>query len=112
MKRISHWIDGRVVESTSGNAAPVFDPATGEQTGAVDLASVDEVDAAVATARAAAVGWRATPLSRRAEVMFRLRELFDANRKEIASIVSAEHGSRMIALAHAAFDVACPLILN
>ena len=92
MKRISHWIDGRVVESTSGNAAPVFDPATGEQTGAVDLASVDEVDAAVATARAAAVEWRATPLSRRAEVMFRLRELFDANRKEIASIVSAEHG--------------------
>ncbi|MEM8618884.1 MAG: CoA-acylating methylmalonate-semialdehyde dehydrogenase [Actinomycetota bacterium] len=91
-KRISHWIDGRVVESTSGNSAPVFDPATGEQSGAVDLASVDEVDAAVATARAAAVEWRATPLSRRAEVMFRLRELFDANRKEIASIVSAEHG--------------------
>ncbi|MEO1057232.1 MAG: CoA-acylating methylmalonate-semialdehyde dehydrogenase, partial [Actinomycetota bacterium] len=91
-KRISHWIDGRVVESTSGNSAPVYDPATGEQTGAVDLASVDEVDAAVATARAAAVEWRATPLSRRAEVMFRLRELFDANRKEIASIVSAEHG--------------------
>ncbi len=92
MKRISHWIDGRVVESTSGNSAPVYDPATGEQSGAVDLASVDEVDAAVATARAAAVEWRATPLSRRAEVMFRLRELFDANRKEIASIVSAEHG--------------------
>ncbi|MEM9514359.1 MAG: CoA-acylating methylmalonate-semialdehyde dehydrogenase [Actinomycetota bacterium] len=91
-KRISHWIDGRVVESTSGNSAPVYDPATGEQTGAVDLASIDEVDAAVATARAAAVEWRATPLSRRAEVMFRLRELFDANRKEIASIVSAEHG--------------------
>ena len=92
MKRISHWIDGKVVGSTSGNSSAVFDPATGEQTGALDLASVDEVGAAVAAARAAFPAWRATSLSQRAEVMFRLRELVDANRKEIASLVSAEHG--------------------
>jgi malonate-semialdehyde dehydrogenase (acetylating)/methylmalonate-semialdehyde dehydrogenase len=92
MKRISHWIDGRVVESTSGRSAPVFDPATGEQTGSLDLGSVDEVDAAVATAATAFTEWRATSLSRRAEVMFRLRELVDANRKEIAALVTAEHG--------------------
>jgi malonate-semialdehyde dehydrogenase (acetylating)/methylmalonate-semialdehyde dehydrogenase len=92
MNRISHWIDGRVVESTSGRTAPVFDPATGEQSGAVDLASVDEVDAAVASATAAAADWRATSLSKRAEIMFRMRELVDANRKEIASLLTAEHG--------------------
>jgi malonate-semialdehyde dehydrogenase (acetylating)/methylmalonate-semialdehyde dehydrogenase len=92
MKRISHWIDGHVVESTSGRSAPVFDPATGEQTGAVDLASRDEVDVAVAAAKAAFPGWRAASLSKRAEVMFRLRELVDANRKEIASMLTAEHG--------------------
>jgi len=92
MNRISHWIDGKVVESTSGNSAPVFDPATGEQTGAVDLASVGEVDAAVAAARAAFPAWRSASLSKRAEVMFRLRELVDANRKEIASLLTAEHG--------------------
>ena len=63
MNRISHWIDGTVVESTSGNSAPVFDPATGEQTAAVDLASIDEVDAAVAAAKAAFPAWRATSLS-------------------------------------------------
>ena len=40
MKTISHWIDGRIVPSTSGNSSPVFDPATGEQTAAVDLASI------------------------------------------------------------------------
>jgi malonate-semialdehyde dehydrogenase (acetylating)/methylmalonate-semialdehyde dehydrogenase len=50
------------------------------------------VDAAVAAARAASDGWRATGLGRRAEVMFHLRELVDANRKEIASLVTAEHG--------------------
>ncbi|MGA9275606.1 CoA-acylating methylmalonate-semialdehyde dehydrogenase [Ilumatobacter sp.] len=92
MNRISHWIDGKVVESTSGNSAPVFDPATGEQSSAVDLASPAEVDAAVAAAKAAFPAWRSTSLSKRAEVLFRTRELVDANRKEIASLLTAEHG--------------------
>ena len=92
MKRISHWIDGRIVEGTSGNSAPVYDPATGEQSAAVDLASVDEVDRAIAAAEAAAPEWRATSLSKRAEILFRMRELVDANRKEIAAFLTAEHG--------------------
>lgn len=92
MNRISHWIDGRVVESTSGNSAPVYDPATGNQTGVVDLASISEVDAAVAAAAKAFPAWRSTSLSRRAEVLFRMRELVDANRKEIAMLLTAEHG--------------------
>jgi malonate-semialdehyde dehydrogenase (acetylating)/methylmalonate-semialdehyde dehydrogenase len=92
MKRISHWIDGRIVEGTSGNSAPVYDPATGEQTAAVDLASIDEVDRAIAVAEAAAPEWRATSLSKRAEILFRMRELVDANRKEIAAFLTAEHG--------------------
>jgi len=92
MNDIQHWIDGKVVASTSGRTGPVFNPATGDQTGQVALASVDEVDAAVAAATAAAPGWRATSLSKRAEVMFRMRELVDANRKEIASLLTAEHG--------------------
>jgi malonate-semialdehyde dehydrogenase (acetylating)/methylmalonate-semialdehyde dehydrogenase len=92
MNRISHWLDGRTVEGTSGRTGPVFDPATGEQTATVDFAGVDEVDAAVAIAKAAFPAWRATNLSRRAEVMFNMRELISANRKEIASLLSAEHG--------------------
>jgi len=90
--RISHWIDGKVVESTSGRAGPVYNPATGEQTGSVGLADAEEVDAAVDAALTMAPEWRATSLSKRAEVMFRLRELIDANRKEIAAILSSEHG--------------------
>jgi malonate-semialdehyde dehydrogenase (acetylating)/methylmalonate-semialdehyde dehydrogenase len=92
MKRISHWIDGSVVDGTSGRTAPVFNPATGEQQAAVDLASVEEVDRAVAAAVAAQPAWGATALSRRSEVMFHLRELVEGNRKEIAALLTAEHG--------------------
>ena len=92
MNRISHWIDGQVVESSSGRSGTVWNPATGERAASVDFASVDEVDRAVAVAKAAFPAWRATNLSRRAEVLFHLRELVSANRKEIASLVSAEHG--------------------
>jgi malonate-semialdehyde dehydrogenase (acetylating) / methylmalonate-semialdehyde dehydrogenase len=92
MKRISHWVDGKVLEGTSGRSGVVWQPATGEQQASVDFASVEEVDHAVAVAKAAFPAWRATNLSRRAEVMFHLRELVDANRKEIASLLSAEHG--------------------
>ena len=92
MNRISHWIDGKTSPSTSGRSGKVYNPATGEQESSVDFASTQEVDAAVASAKAAFPEWRATNLSRRAEVMFHMRELVDANRKEIASLLSAEHG--------------------
>ena len=92
MNRISHWIDGADRRGTSGRSGTVFNPATGEQAASVDFASVAEVDAAVAAAKAAFPDWRATGLGRRAEVMFHMRELVDANRKEIASLLTAEHG--------------------
>ena len=92
MNRISHWIDGKAHPSTSGRSGKIFNPGSGEQTATVDFASVDEVDLAVARAKAAFPAWRSTSLARRSEVMFRIRELVDANRKEIASALSAEHG--------------------
>jgi len=92
MNRIGHWINNRVVLGTSGRSGVVFNPATGEEQAQVDFASVAELDAVVAASKAALPTWRATSLSRRAEIMFRMRELVDANRKEIANIVSLEHG--------------------
>ncbi|MFM8267884.1 MAG: CoA-acylating methylmalonate-semialdehyde dehydrogenase [Ilumatobacteraceae bacterium] len=89
---INHWIGGRHVASTSGRTGDVFDPATGAVQATVGFASVEEVDQAVATALAAFPGWRSTNLSRRAEVMFRLRELIDRRRGDIAAIISREHG--------------------
>jgi malonate-semialdehyde dehydrogenase (acetylating)/methylmalonate-semialdehyde dehydrogenase len=90
--RISHWIAGGIVEGVSGRRGPVYDPATGRQTKWVDFASAAEVDAAVAAAAAAFPAWRATSLSRRTEIMFRIRNLVDVRRKEIAALLTAEHG--------------------
>ncbi|MEP6909612.1 MAG: aldehyde dehydrogenase family protein, partial [Actinomycetota bacterium] len=69
-KRISHWIGGQTVAGESGRSGPVYNPAIGAQTGAVDFASVEEVDRAVAAAREAFPAWRATSLSSRTEIMF------------------------------------------
>jgi len=90
--RITHWIDGAPAEGTSGRTAPVYNPATGEQTGEVDLASAAEVGTAVAIAKAAAVEWRSASLSRRSAVLFAFRELLHAGAEELARILTAEHG--------------------
>ena len=82
-KRINHWIGGRAVAGESGRSGPVYNPATGEQSGAVDFASVEEVDAAVQAARAAFPAWRATSLAKRAELMFQIRELVHERRDEV-----------------------------
>jgi malonate-semialdehyde dehydrogenase (acetylating)/methylmalonate-semialdehyde dehydrogenase len=92
VKRINHWIGGRTVAGDSGRTGPVYNPALGEQTAEVDLASPQEVDRAVEAAQAAFPLWRATGLSRRAEILFRMRELLDANRKEVAAVITSEHG--------------------
>ncbi len=92
MERISHWIGGKTVIGESGRVGPVFDPATGLQTHEVDLASVGEVDRAVAAAAEAFPAWRATSLAKRSEIMFRLRELIDTHRADIAKILTAQHG--------------------
>ncbi|MEY3071338.1 MAG: methylmalonate-semialdehyde dehydrogenase, partial [Actinomycetota bacterium] len=81
MYRIDHWIDGHTVASTSERNGNIFDPATGQVQGTVAFADVSEVDKAVANAKAALPAWRATNLSRRAEIMFNMRELVSANRK-------------------------------
>src|SRR3954447_22429470 len=89
---IGHWIGGGPVAGTSGRRGPVFNPATGAQEKWVDLASGDELGAAVAAAKDAFPGWRATSLSKRTEIMFRIRNLVDQHRTELAALLTAEHG--------------------
>jgi malonate-semialdehyde dehydrogenase (acetylating)/methylmalonate-semialdehyde dehydrogenase len=92
VRRINHWIAGARGAGRSGRTGVVFNPATGQQTGAVDLASTEEVDAAVQAARAAFPAWRRMSLARRAELFFRIRELIHDRREEIARVLTAEHG--------------------
>jgi malonate-semialdehyde dehydrogenase (acetylating)/methylmalonate-semialdehyde dehydrogenase len=89
---IPHWIDGARREGASGRTADVTDPATGEVTGQVALASTEEVDAAVAAATAAFPRWRDTSLTKRSAVLFTFRELLNERKPELAEIITAEHG--------------------
>jgi malonate-semialdehyde dehydrogenase (acetylating)/methylmalonate-semialdehyde dehydrogenase len=92
VKRISHWVGGRSVASESGRSGPVYNPASGKQTGAVDFATVEEVDAAVQAAKAAFAEWRHVSLAKRAEIFFNIRELVHERREDVARILTSEHG--------------------
>jgi malonate-semialdehyde dehydrogenase (acetylating)/methylmalonate-semialdehyde dehydrogenase len=92
MYDIQHLIDGQPSASTSGNTGPVFDPSTGGQVGRVGLASVAEVDAAVASARSAFAEWGGVSLARRTKLLLEFRNLVVANAEEVAQRLTAEHG--------------------
>ncbi len=92
METLTHWIAGEPLESSSGRYFPVYNPATGEQIARTALATTEEVDRVVAVASEAAAAWRTTSLSRRTQVMFRFRDLVDANRDLLAETLTREHG--------------------
>jgi malonate-semialdehyde dehydrogenase (acetylating) / methylmalonate-semialdehyde dehydrogenase len=92
LKRISHWIGGRSVAGESGRSGPVYNPALGRQTGTVDFATPEEVDRAVQAAKEAFASWRTVSLSKRTAIFFRIRDLVDEHREDIARFLTAEHG--------------------
>ncbi|RED17961.1 CoA-acylating methylmalonate-semialdehyde dehydrogenase [Pontivivens insulae] len=89
---IQNAIDGKLVDSQSDRTQPVFNPATGEVIGTLPLSPVSEVEAAVASAKAAFPAWHATPPLKRARVMFKFLELLNANADKLARELSREHG--------------------
>ena len=90
--RVVHWIGGQRVAGTSGRTGPVYDPATGAIAREVDFASTAEVDAAARAARDAFPAWRALSLSKRTDILFRIRNLVEQHRADIAGFLTAEHG--------------------
>ena len=89
---IQHYIGGKVVESTSGRKQNVFNPATGEASAQVVLASADEVNAAVAAAHAAAPAWGETAPLKRSRVMSKFKELIEKHQDDLAAAITREHG--------------------
>ena len=89
---VSHWVDGAEYPSSSGRTAPVYDPAQGIVTKQVALADQAEIDAAVASAKAAFPGWRDTSITKRQQVLFSFRELLASRKAELAEILTSEHG--------------------
>ena len=88
---INHFINGAYIEGR-GRTAPVFNPATGEQSGAVPLAARAEVDEAAAAAKRAFPAWAATPPLRRARILNRFLRLLEENIDQLAAVITAEHG--------------------
>jgi len=89
---IEHYIDGKITAGTSGNTGPVFNPATGAQSGNVSLASAEEVHSAVSSARAAFPAWAETTPLNRARILFKFKALAEANRDKLGALITAEHG--------------------
>ncbi|WP_376872250.1 CoA-acylating methylmalonate-semialdehyde dehydrogenase [Albirhodobacter sp. R86504] len=92
MKEIGHWINGKHVAGTSGKFADVYNPATGEITAKVALATQAELDSAVADAAAAQIAWGATNPQRRARVMMKFVDLLNRDMDKLAEALSHEHG--------------------
>jgi malonate-semialdehyde dehydrogenase (acetylating)/methylmalonate-semialdehyde dehydrogenase len=93
MKQVTHWIGGKAWDADpSVRRGEIYDPAAGEVSGHVGFAAAEEVDAAVAAAKAAFPAWRDTSLARRSQVLFRFRELLVRAQDDLARIISSEHG--------------------
>lgn len=87
-----HFINGQVRSGASGRSQAVYNPATGEAARQVALASAAEVNAAVASAKAAFAAWADTPPIRRARVMFKFLELMNRHRDALAAMITSELG--------------------
>ena len=89
---IGHFIGGSLSEGDGGRFGPVFNPATGEQSAQVALASKSTVEQAITTAQKAFPAWaKASPL-RRARVMFKFKALIEDRMDDLARAISAQHG--------------------
>ncbi|MDF1801618.1 CoA-acylating methylmalonate-semialdehyde dehydrogenase [Thalassovita sp.] len=95
MQELTHFINGKHVQGTSGRFTNVFNPATGEVQAKVPLASIEEMNAAIAAAAEAQVAWAATNPQRRARVMMKLAALIEENMDKLAELVSREHGKTL-----------------
>jgi malonate-semialdehyde dehydrogenase (acetylating)/methylmalonate-semialdehyde dehydrogenase len=89
---ITHWVDGARFTGTSDQWADVTNPATGQVSGRVALASTADADAVIASAEQAARAWSKTSLARRTQIVFAFRELLNNRKAELAHLITAEHG--------------------
>ncbi len=91
-KTITHWIDGKRHEGSPERRGEVYNPATGEVQAHVAFATPSVVDEAVESAARASATWRSVSIARRTKILFAFRELVDKNQREIAKLLTLEHG--------------------
>ncbi len=91
-KRVTHLINGQIADGTEDRFQDVFNPATGEVTKQVALASRSTVEEAIAAAQKAFPAWRNTSPAKRAQVMYKLKHLMEKNADKICRMITDEHG--------------------
>jgi malonate-semialdehyde dehydrogenase (acetylating) / methylmalonate-semialdehyde dehydrogenase len=91
-KHVTHWIGGKPWTGPAERQGDLYDPATGQVTGAVDFATKADVDDAVAAAKEAAKSWGRVSLAKRTTVLFAFRELVKNHTRELAALITSEHG--------------------
>jgi malonate-semialdehyde dehydrogenase (acetylating)/methylmalonate-semialdehyde dehydrogenase len=96
VRLLDNYVAGRWVASSSEEALPVTNPATGEALARVPLSTGDDLDAAVRAAREALPAWRAVSVIERGRRLFALREGLDARREELARSVTTEMGKTLV----------------
>ena len=96
LERLPLWIGGRAVAAHSTRYGEVLDPASGEVVRHVPLADAEDIAAAVSAASAAFPAWRSAPALRRARILMRFRDLMEAHKKDLARLVSQEHGKTLV----------------
>jgi len=89
---VTHFINGDLWSGKADRQGDVFNPATGQVSAKVDLASAAVVDEAVAAAKAGFEGWHKASITRRTQVLFAFRELLNARKEDVAKLITAEHG--------------------
>jgi len=92
MLTIENAVAGKRYKSSSARHSPVFNPATGEQSAILPLSTLAEVNAAVASAKAALPAWSGLTPMKRARIIFKFKELLDKHADDLARAISAEHG--------------------
>ncbi|MEC7763842.1 MAG: CoA-acylating methylmalonate-semialdehyde dehydrogenase [Pseudomonadota bacterium] len=95
MYQVGNWINGANEASSSSRTSDIYNPATGEVQGTVQLSSKEELDAAVAKAAEAQKAWAATNPQRRARVMMKFAQLINRDMDKLAESVSREHGKTL-----------------
>ncbi len=92
MNLIKHFINGKLDSGNSKKTGKVFNPATGEQSAEVILASKVDLNRSVVVAKNAFLEWSAKPPLQRARVLFKFKELIEKNSDELTKIIVSEHG--------------------
>lgn len=92
MKKVNNFINGQVTPAKASEYTPIYNPAIGEQIAECPMTNIEQVDEAVAGALQAFDAWSKTPVIRRTQIVFKLRELLLKNLDELATILSTEQG--------------------